>query len=66
MKEVSDLKIDIKLESINEKGKLVEAAKNIVGFVLQTSVRAAVQFVAENKFKWKFYAKKTQFAWEKK
>ena len=51
MKEVSDLKIDIKLESINEKGKLVEAAKNIVGFVLQTSVRAAVQFVAENKFK---------------
>jgi len=51
MKEVSDSKIDIKLESINTKGKFAEIAKNIVGFVLQTAVQTAVQVVAENKFK---------------
>ena len=51
MKEVSDSKIDIKLESFNTKGKFVEAAKSIVSFVLQTTVQAAVQVVAEKKLK---------------
>ena len=51
MKEVSDSKIDIKLESINTKGKFAEIAKNIVGFVLQTAVQTAVQVVAEKKIK---------------
>ena len=51
MKEVSDSKIDIKLESVNTKGKFVEAAKSIVSFVLQTTVQAAVQVMTEKKLK---------------
>lgn len=51
MKEVSDSKIDIKLESFNTKGKFVEAAKSIVSFVLQTTVQAAVQVMTEKKLK---------------
>ena len=51
MKAVSEARIDVKLESVNIKGKFVEIAKNIAGFVVQTAVQTVVQTVAENKFK---------------
>ena len=51
MKAVSEAGTDVKLESINTKGKFVEIAKNIAGFVVQTVVQTAVQTAAENKFK---------------
>ena len=51
MKAVSEARIDVKFESVNIKGKFVEIAKNITGFVVQTAVQTAVQTMAEKKFK---------------
>ncbi len=51
MKAVADVKIDLKLESASKKGKFVETAKNIAGFVLQTAVQTVVQTAVERNFK---------------
>ncbi len=45
MKSVSGAKSDLKIESINTKGKFVEIAKSIVVFALQTAAQTAVQVV---------------------
>ena len=48
MKSVSNAKVDVKLESVNTKGKFVEIAKSIVVFAIQTATSTAVQMVTSN------------------
>lgn len=54
MKSVSNAKVDVKLESLNTKGKFVEIAKSIVVFAIQTVAQAVtsttVQAIADKKF----------------